>query len=138
MKAAVAVVRRLDWGGCCGCTWRIFETINASLADRGLLRREGTMVDATLIAAPPSVKNRDANLVHIRHAADQHRRSGTKRPTTNPIVLIIRLRRANSLMPSADHLGARKLIRKPDIKVPSSRSAPPHRKIQSQKPTFNA
>ena len=37
----------------------IFETINASLAQKGLLLREGTIVDATLIAAPPSVKNRD-------------------------------------------------------------------------------
>lgn len=37
----------------------IFETINAHLADRGLLMREGTIVDATLIAAPPSTKNRE-------------------------------------------------------------------------------
>jgi IS5 family transposase len=33
-----------------GLTRRIFETINASLADRGLLLREGTIVDATLPA----------------------------------------------------------------------------------------
>ena len=37
----------------------MFETINAHLAAKGLLMREGTIVDATLIAAPPSTKNRD-------------------------------------------------------------------------------
>lgn len=42
-----------------GLTKRIFETINAHLADRGLMMREGTIVDATLIAAPPSTKNRE-------------------------------------------------------------------------------
>nr|ART37665.1 E456 [uncultured bacterium] len=37
----------------------IFETIRDHLAREGLLLREGTLVDATLIAAPPSTKNRD-------------------------------------------------------------------------------
>lgn len=36
----------------------IFEQINAHLADKGMLMREGTIVDATIIAAPPSTKNR--------------------------------------------------------------------------------
>ena len=36
----------------------IFAAINADLAARGLLLREGTLVDATLIAAPPSTKNK--------------------------------------------------------------------------------
>lgn len=36
----------------------IFDTINAQLADRGLFLREGTIVDATLIAASPSTKNK--------------------------------------------------------------------------------
>jgi IS5 family transposase len=35
----------------------LFTTINADLTARGLLLREGTLVDATLIAAPPSTKN---------------------------------------------------------------------------------
>src|SRR6266850_3743705 len=35
----------------------LFAAINADLATRGLLLREGTLVDATLIAAPPSTKN---------------------------------------------------------------------------------
>jgi len=38
-------------------TAAIFETINAHLAERGLLMRQGTIVDATLIAAPSSTKN---------------------------------------------------------------------------------
>jgi transposase, IS5 family len=41
-------------------TKRIFEAIKAHLASRGLLLREGTIVDATIIAAPPSTKNREA------------------------------------------------------------------------------
>jgi len=40
-------------------TRKIFERINAHLADKGLMMRQGTIVDATLIAAPPSTKNRD-------------------------------------------------------------------------------
>ena len=35
----------------------LFAAINADLAARGLLLRAGTLVDATLIAAPPSTKN---------------------------------------------------------------------------------
>ena len=42
-----------------GITRQIFATINAHLADKGLMLREGTIVDATLIAAPPSTKNKD-------------------------------------------------------------------------------
>ena len=42
-----------------GLTMRIFVAINVHLAQKGLLLREGTIVDATLIAAPPSTKNRD-------------------------------------------------------------------------------
>ena len=40
-------------------TRKIFDTINGHLADKGLMMREGTIVDATLIAAPPSTKNKD-------------------------------------------------------------------------------
>ena len=40
-------------------TRTIFDRINAHLAAKGLLMREGTIVDATIIAAPPSTKNRD-------------------------------------------------------------------------------
>jgi IS5 family transposase len=37
----------------------IFDTINGHLAAKGLIMREGTIVDATLIAASPSTKNKD-------------------------------------------------------------------------------
>jgi IS5 family transposase len=40
-------------------TRQIFDTINGHLAEKGLMMREGTIVDATLIAAPPSTKNKD-------------------------------------------------------------------------------
>lgn len=40
-------------------TESIFSAINAHLAEKGLFLREGTIVDATLIAAPPSTKNRE-------------------------------------------------------------------------------
>lgn len=41
-----------------GLTGKLFEAINAHLAEQGLMLREGTVVDATLIAASPSTKNR--------------------------------------------------------------------------------
>jgi IS5 family transposase len=37
----------------------MLEEVNAHLGERGLLMREGTLVDATIIAAPPSTKNLD-------------------------------------------------------------------------------
>jgi IS5 family transposase len=37
----------------------LFDETAALLAEKGLLLRQGTIVDATLIAAPPSTKNRD-------------------------------------------------------------------------------
>jgi IS5 family transposase len=40
-------------------TESIFNEINAHLAEKGLFLREGTIVDATLIAAPPSTKNEE-------------------------------------------------------------------------------
>ena len=40
-------------------TRQIFDTINVHLAEKGLMMREETIVDATLIAAPPSTKNKD-------------------------------------------------------------------------------
>jgi IS5 family transposase len=42
-----------------GLTRQIFETINGHLAEKGLMMREITIVDATLIAAPSSIKNKD-------------------------------------------------------------------------------
>lgn len=37
---------------------RFFQVVNEMLTEKGLLMREGTIVDATIIAAPPSTKNR--------------------------------------------------------------------------------
>ena len=42
-----------------GLSARLFAEVNRHLAEKGLLLREGTTVDATLIAAPPSTKNQD-------------------------------------------------------------------------------
>ena len=39
----------------------LFTAINADLTARGLLLREGTLVDATLIAAPPAIKTGKGN-----------------------------------------------------------------------------
>ncbi|MCP2848776.1 IS5 family transposase, partial [Salmonella enterica] len=38
---------------------RIFALIREQLGQQGLILREGTIVDATLIAAPPSTKNKE-------------------------------------------------------------------------------
>ncbi|MCQ1550208.1 MAG: IS5 family transposase [Candidatus Accumulibacter phosphatis] len=47
-----------------------FETINRTLSAQGLTMREGTIADATIIAAPPSVKNqakaRDPDMYQTR------------------------------------------------------------------------
>ena len=39
-------------------TRAIFQTINGHLAEQGLMLREGTIVDASIISAPPSTKNK--------------------------------------------------------------------------------
>ena len=38
---------------------QILAVVNATLADKGLMLKQGTVVDATLIAAPSSTKNKD-------------------------------------------------------------------------------
>lgn len=40
-------------------TKAIFQVVNGHLEDKGLLPRQGTIVDAGIIAVPPSTKNRD-------------------------------------------------------------------------------
>ncbi len=67
-----------------GLTHKIFKAINAHLAEKGLILRERTVVDATLIAAPPSTKNKakarpgDApdqeGLLALRHEGSHRRR----------------------------------------------------------------
>lgn len=50
-------------------TESIFNTINAHLAEKGLFLKEGTIVDATLIAAPPSTKNKEKKRDEEMHQA---------------------------------------------------------------------
>ena len=38
---------------------QIFDTVNAHLSEKGMTMRQGTIVDATLIAAPSSTKNNE-------------------------------------------------------------------------------
>ena len=45
----------------------LFTAINADLTARGLLLREGPLVDATLIAAPPSTQNKEKKRDPERH-----------------------------------------------------------------------
>jgi IS5 family transposase len=40
-----------------GLTKKLFEAVNTALTAAGLMMREGTIVDATIIATPPAVKN---------------------------------------------------------------------------------
>src|SRR2546423_11435342 len=39
-------------------TKALFDEVGAMLEERGVLMRQGTIVDATIIAAPPSTKNK--------------------------------------------------------------------------------
>lgn len=54
-------------------TESIFNAINAHLAKKGLLLREGTIVNATLIAAPPSTKNREGKRDEEMHQTKKGR-----------------------------------------------------------------
>ena len=38
---------------------QVFETVKSHLSARGMTKRQGTNVDATLIAAPSSTKNKE-------------------------------------------------------------------------------
>ncbi len=40
-------------------TRKLFDEIGTMLCERGLMMKEGTIVDATIIEAPPSTKNKD-------------------------------------------------------------------------------
>lgn len=50
-----------------GLTRQIFDTINGHFAEKGLMMRKGTIVDAMLIAAPPSTKNKDGERAPEMH-----------------------------------------------------------------------
>jgi len=57
-------------------TEAIFQAINTHLAEQGLFLRQGTVVDATIIAAPPSTKNqskeRDPDMHQTRKGQQWH------------------------------------------------------------------
>ena len=57
-------------------TRRMLEEINAHLAEKGLLMRAGTIVDATILAAPSSTKNadgkRDPDMHQTKKGNDWH------------------------------------------------------------------
>src|ERR1700680_311695 len=50
-------------------TKALFDEIGAVLEERGLLMRRGTIVDATIIAAPPSTKNKSRRRDELSHPA---------------------------------------------------------------------
>lgn len=50
---------------------QMLEAVNATLAAQGLLLKEGTVVDATLIAAPSSTKNREGKRDPEMHSAQK-------------------------------------------------------------------
>jgi transposase, IS5 family len=57
-------------------TKALFEEVGATLEERGLLMRQGTIVDAAIIAAPPSTKNqekaRDPEMHQTKKAKQWH------------------------------------------------------------------
>lgn len=57
-------------------TRRLFDEIGISLCERGLMMKEGTLVDATIIEAPPSTKNaekqRDPGVHQTRKGNEWH------------------------------------------------------------------
>jgi len=55
---------------------RIFDTVNAHLIARGMSMRQGTIVDATLIAAPSSTKNKKGE----RNPEMHQTRKGKRQP----------------------------------------------------------
>jgi len=54
-------------------TRKLFDEIGISLCERGLMMKEGTLVDATIIEAPPSTKNAQKS----RDPEMHQRRSGS-------------------------------------------------------------
>ena len=47
-------------------TRKLFDKIGIMLCERGLMMKEGTIVDATIVEAPPSTKNKQKS--HRCHA----------------------------------------------------------------------
>lgn len=62
-------------------TAALFEGIDAGLAERGWLLRQSTLIDATIIAAPPSTQNeahaRDPEMQQRKKRREWHFGMGT-------------------------------------------------------------
>ncbi len=56
---ATTVLNFRHWLEAHDLTRALFDEVGAMLEERGLLMRQGTIVDATIIAAPPSTKNKN-------------------------------------------------------------------------------
>src|SRR5271169_3325683 len=56
---ATTVLHFRHWLERHGLTKVLFDEVGAMLEEHGLLMRQGTIVDATIIAAPPSTKNKE-------------------------------------------------------------------------------
>jgi IS5 family transposase len=57
-----------------GLQKQLFEQVTEKLHDRGLILMKGTIVDSTIISAPPSIKNRE----HKRDPEAGHTKKGNK------------------------------------------------------------
>ena len=55
---ATAVLNFRHWLEEHDLTGQMFDEVSTMLQERGLLMRQGTIVDASIIAAPPSTKNK--------------------------------------------------------------------------------
>jgi IS5 family transposase len=65
---------------------QVFETVKAHLSERGMTMRQGTIVDATLIAAPSSTKNKEGK------RDPERRQTKKKQPVVPPLRGRMRLR----------------------------------------------
>ena len=69
-------------------TATIFETINGHLAAKGLMMKGGTVVDATIIAAPSSTKNnegkRDPEMHQTKKSSLKYSFSSLSEPKSAP------------------------------------------------------
>ena len=85
---------------------QLLATINATLANRGLMLKAGTVVDATLIAAPSSTKNskgeRDPDMHQTQKGNQWYFGMKCGRPHFIPNVALVHMWR-----PAASPLGAR-------------------------------
>ncbi len=66
-------------------TSAILAEVDAHLTERGLLMRQGTVVDATIIAAPSSTKNEEGKRDPEMHQAKKGNQSALSNPGTRAV-----------------------------------------------------